>query len=236
MRHEAIILAGGEGTRIKAIEPNLPKSLIEVNGKPFLYYLISQLQNQGWKHIVLALGNKSSQIVDYTKKFFSDSGIQFSIEEKPLGTGGAIKKALSLCKNENILVLNGDTFLEIDLPNFLKFHENNHADISIAVKKIENGSRFGEVVFSSDKRINNFIEKKESIEPKWINAGAYIISKKLFNQYEFTANTFSFEKDVLEKYISKLRLMAFPVEGYFIDIGIPEDLTKARNEFKERNY
>lgn len=214
---EAIVLAGGFGTRLKEVVSDVPKPMAPVNGKPFLEYLLKDLSKKGIKHVILAVGYKKEIIKEYFKNKYEDIEITYSEELVPLGTGGAIKKALKLVKEEDVFIVNGDTFFDVDLKKMKEFHTENKSILTVAVKEMENFDRYGSLIIKKNKIIE-FEEKKKKDKGK-INGGIYLIKKDLLSRME--KENFSFEKEVLED--KKIEKHSYESEGYFIDIGIPED-------------
>lgn len=222
---EAIILAGGFGTRLCHIVSDVPKPMAPVNNKPFLEYVFNYLKDNGIKHIVLAIGYKGNVIEDYFGYIYKGIRITYSKEDIPLGTGGGIKKALGYCDNDNVFIINGDTYFDVDLHLMKKFHNIKESKLTVAVKLMRNFDRYGAVTIEEEKIIK-FEEKKNTICGK-INAGTYIINKSVFEKIK--SKVFSFEKSILEGEI--VDLYAFESDGYFIDIGVPTDFYKAQNDF-----
>lgn len=223
---DAIILAGGFGKRIAKAVPDLPKPLAPINGKPILSYILDKLDKWKISKVILAVGYRANDIQKYYGEKYLNIDICYSLEEKPLGTGGAIKKAFSILYSKNAFVLNGDTLFDIDFYLMQKEHLASNADITVAVKKSISSNRFGTLNIEN-KRIKNFIEKN-SLNVGPINGGIYCIGRDYFLRCEEEA--FSFEKDILEKKAQNDRFFAFESEGYFIDIGIPEDYERAQKE------
>lgn len=222
---EAIILAGGFGTRLKHVVSDVPKPMAPINDKPFLEYIFEDLNKKGVTHVVLAVGYMKEKIEEYFKNQYKNIEISYSEENSPLGTGGAIKKAVSKCREEDIFIINGDTFYDVDLEKMKKFHIENKSSLTIAVKEMENFDRYGSLVIKNNKIIK-FEEKKPMLKGK-INGGIYLIKKNIFQGIE--QESFSFEKEILEN--EKIEKYAYESNGYFIDIGIPEDYYK----FIEKN-
>lgn len=225
---EAVILAGGYGTRLKSVVHDVPKPMAPVNGKPFLYYLLDQLDRQGCTHAVLAVGYKKNVIRHYFGENYKKISLSYSVEDQPLLTGGALKKALQMAKEDAVLVLNGDTFFGVDFSKMLNFHYQTNADATLAVKELHDFSRYGTVNFDDSYKITQFMEKK-TCHKGFINGGVYILNRSIFDG--MIQDKFMMEKDFLEKYVGSKVFKAFPCDGYFIDIGIPEDYEKANKEF-----
>ena len=229
---ECIILAGGLGTRLRSEVADLPKCMAPVAGKPFLHWVIKYLQSQKITSFVLSLGYMHEVIEQYIHEKHPSLIVQFSVENEPLGTGGAIKLAMQLCNTENILVVNGDTLFETDCDRIFESHIAHNSNCTLALKPMQNFSRYGAVSIDENNFITAFTEKKY-MDAGLINGGVYLLNSNAFNQINFPEK-FSFEKDFLEKYLHKLIMIAVVDNGYFIDIGIPEDFKKANEEIKKK--
>lgn len=226
---QAIILAGGLGTRLRSVVSELPKCMAPVNGKPFLHYVIKHLQNQGVTKFIFSVGYKYEAIVEYLETL---PGLQYqlAIEEEPLGTGGAIRLACTKATEANVLALNGDTMFSINVNELLSFHLAKGADCTLSLKPMQDFDRYGVVELDTDSRVQSFREKqfyKEGL----INGGVYAINAKNFLTTPFPEK-FSFEKDYLEKDIQSKQMFGVIQNKYFIDIGIPEDYERAQHELK----
>ncbi|RXK86231.1 nucleotidyltransferase family protein [Filimonas effusa] len=224
----AIILAGGLGTRLRSVVPDLPKCMAPIHGQPFLHYVIAHLKAQGIVHFVFALGYKHEYFLDYLERTFPEGNYTLSMEEAPLGTGGAIRQACSLINEENVLVTNGDTLFKGDIPSLLRVHEQSKADCSLLLKPMQQFSRYGVVELSPDGLITSFKEK-QYYESGLINAGMYLLRTRRFLS-EALPEKFSFEKDYLEAFYRSRIMCGVPQDAYFIDIGIPADYARAQAE------
>ncbi len=231
---EAIIPCGGLGTRIAGVLPGIPKVLAPVAGRPFLSYVTEHLEQQGISKFILAAGYRYELIEKFIEdetgkgKNFPQPNVEFSIEQKALGTGGAIRLALNKTSSEHILVVNGDTLFNINLKNFTDFHMSNESTCTLAIKPMNNFDRYGAVEIDPRGNILLFKEK-QFFTSGYINAGTYLLHKNAFDDLQLPEE-FSFEKNYLEEYIHSQKIMAMVHDGYFIDIGVPEDLEKARQE------
>ena len=215
---KAIILAGGFGTRLKHILPNTPKPMADINGEPFLQVLIHYLEAQGFDEFVLSIHHMREIIEEH---FEGRSNIKFAPEDEPLGTGGAIRNSILHTGLEgDVAVINGDTFLELDYHKLFEAHKGR---LTIALRKVEDTSRYGRVEVDG-KRVSSFREKGISGKGL-INAGSYVINSEWFMEQDLPEK-FSFETDFMMKMFPEY----FVTEGYFIDIGIPEDYKRAQNE------
>jgi len=224
---EAIVLAGGFGTRLSGRLNGVPKPMVSIAGRPFLEILLNQLKRAGCPRVVLSVGHLHKVIQDFFGSSFNGMHLEYAIESVPLGTGGAIRLALQKAREESVLVLNGDTFLDADYGALLHFHAVERTNLTIAIAQVENAARYGRVL-TNENRIVGFEEKGRS-GPGWINAGAYVIGKG-FEWPQALPETFSFESDVLSREIGRLLPAAYPVNGFFLDIGLPEDLDRAQTE------
>jgi D-glycero-alpha-D-manno-heptose 1-phosphate guanylyltransferase len=232
MTSEAIILAGGLGTRLRSAVPDLPKAMAMVAGQPFLAYIIRHFSQQGINRFIFSLGYRHEVIEDYLSSQFSSINYSCSIEEDPLGTGGAILKACSLCTKENVVIANGDTLFAVDVRQLSGFHESRDADCTLALKRMRNSDRYGVVETNESGRITSFKEKKWYAE-SLINGGVYTLNVQRFLEIPFPGK-FSFEKDYLESFTNVKNFYGDAQDRYFIDIGIPEDYQRAQEELK--NY
>jgi D-glycero-alpha-D-manno-heptose 1-phosphate guanylyltransferase len=234
---EAIILAGGLGTRLKSVISDLPKCMAPVAGKPFLHWVISYFQKHGIEKFIFSLGYKHEIIEEYLNEEFtihhSPFTIQLSIEKEPLGTGGAIKLACKKATEQNVTIINGDTFFKIDLQQLSSFHQEQNADCTLCLKPMKNFDRYGAVELNENNSIKNFSEKK-IYESGLINGGVYALNVKNFLDKDLPEK-FSFEKDYLEKFYTIGKLMGLLQDKYFIDIGIPEDYERAQLEIRNED-
>lgn len=230
MQIDVIILAGGKGTRLNSILPDIPKPMAPINGKPFLDILLSQLNiYPDIKNVILAVGYKSEIIINrYKNSAAYNFKILFSEEKVLLGTGGAIKKASSLASTEDVLILNGDSFIEVDINKLINFHIANNASITISLKEISDANRYGNVKIDDQLRILSFEEKNSSNHTGLINAGVYLIKKNIFDNIE-EDQEISFERQILPD-MTKCDAYGYMISGKFIDIGIPDDYKRAQTE------
>ncbi len=226
---DCIILAGGKGTRLKKTVSNVPKPLAPINNIPFLDILIKQIKSINiLEKIILAVGYKSSQIIDYYK---NDNRILFSEEKTLLGTGGALQNALKLTLSENILVLNGDSYTDINFNDMWQFHLKQNSTLTIAYRSHEELSSFGTMQIEKDsQKILSFVEKKEGTSG-FISLGIYIINRNIF-QHINLGERFSLEHDFFPKILKTTDLFGFYTNSLFIDIGTKESYQKAQTLLK----
>lgn len=227
---ECIVLAGGLGTRLRSSIGEAPKCMAPVNGQPFLHYLFLYLAQQGCSRVLLSLGYKSEAVISWISELECSFEIDFVIEEAPLGTGGGIQLALHKCAAPHVAVLNGDTFFNIDLRRQFLFHKEKKSATTLALKTMRQYDRYGTVHTDISGCIRSFEEKKYT-EQGCINAGVYVIDRNMLLSKQLPEK-YSFEKDYLETYVHEQRFYGLEQEGYFIDIGIPQDYDQAQEDFK----
>jgi D-glycero-alpha-D-manno-heptose 1-phosphate guanylyltransferase len=224
---KAILLVGGLGTRLRSVVPSKPKALASIGERPFLELLVRQLSAQGICHLVLSTGYLAEQI----EEVLGDGNefgvtIEYSKEDTPLGTAGAIKLAQKFVQHDSeFLVLNGDSFLETDFGALVSFHRRHGGAASIAVVSVENASRYGTVLLRTDSRVQEFREKTGLDVPGIINAGIYVLGNAIFDR--IADGPASLERDVFPRLLEH-GVYAFEQRGIFIDIGTPDDYKKAR--------
>ncbi len=224
---EAIILAGGLGTRLKSKIPNLPKPMAPLNEKPFLEYILKYLAGFGIEHVILSVGYKSESISEYFGDRYENIRISYAIEKEPLGTGGGIRLAMELAKEDHVYVLNGDTFFRVNLHDLSEFYFAHGADLCMTVKRKRDFFRYGTVELDVCKVVG--FKEKQPVKSGLINGGVYITSTSVFDRFDLPEK-FSFETDFLEKQLEQLKICAMRCSEYFIDIGIPADYEKAIRE------
>jgi len=223
----ALLLVGGMGTRLRPVLSSKPKPLAPIGEIPFLELLVRQLRSQGIRRLVMCTGHQAEQI----KEEFGDGrkwdvSIEYSNEPLPLGTAGAIKLAERfLGKARDILVMNGDSFLELDFHQFIRFHQERGGWASIAVRRVPDAARYGTVQLDGLNRVVRFSEKMGIQEPGVVNGGVYLFKSAILEH--IPEGTASLERDVLPG-ILEHGVVAFEQHGMFIDIGTPEDYARAQ--------
>ena len=228
---QAIVLAGGLGTRLRSVVSDLPKCMAPVAGRPFLFYVINWLRLKGVEKFIFSLGYKHEIIEKYLNDQFSTLNYQCSIEEEPLGTGGAIQLACQKATEKNVIVVNGDTLFKINGKEVFNFHIEHVAECTLALKPMNDFDRYGVVELNNNAVVSNFKEK-QFYESGLINGGVYVLNVENFLAKKFPAK-FSFEKDYLEQYYRQGKIGAIVQDNYFIDIGIPEDYSRVQEELKQ---
>ena len=231
MIKEAIILAGGFGTRLKeVIGEDIPKPMAPVDGRPFLEYLFKYLDKWGVERLILATGHKHEVIEAHFGDRFNNQEIVYSREEEPLGTGGAVKKAMEYVNGYSSYIINGDTYFDVNLWKLANSFRAKEAESVMALRKMSDVSRYGSVKIDLDNRITEFTEKGNQTGMGFINGGTYILARKAFLDLDMP-DVFSLEKDYFEQYYNKLRIFGVRCYSYFLDIGIPEDYEEAQDAF-----
>jgi D-glycero-alpha-D-manno-heptose 1-phosphate guanylyltransferase len=225
---QAIILAGGLGTRLRSVVSDLPKPMAGVAGRPFLSWVLDRLAAQGFRRAVLAVGYRYEAIHDHFGDSHHGLPLSYSVEDSPLGTGGAIRLAAENLDAYPVFVLNGDTFVDLDYQAMRDAHDERGAAMSVAVCRVPDVSRYGALELRGG-RIVGFREKGPS-GPGYINAGIYILSRQVMDMIP-AQGPCSFEQQILVPRIAEIRPAAFITEGLFIDIGVPEDYARAQYLF-----
>lgn len=221
---EAIILAGGFGTRLRAVVPNIPKPMAPVAGRPFLEILLDNLAKKGFKRVILSLGYMAEHITDHFEGVYAGIELVPVVEERPLGTGGGVRLAMDQILSDHVYVFNGDTFLDLEVLDVESAWLSRRRPIIVA-RDVKDTNRYGRLVVE-DGCVVGFMEKGVN-GPGLINAGCYILPKGALA--DFPLNTsFSLEKDFLIPLANNRALETFVTTGQFIDIGIPEDFNLAQ--------
>ena len=228
---DVVILAGGLGKRLHSVTGGSQKVLAKVNGRPFLEILMDYIYSQGGRHFILCVGHGSEQVEAYFKDKYRNRRIDFSKEDSPLGTGGAIKKALTHVETDQFLAMNGDCFCLIEYAKLIAEHEKNRANATIAITKMLDIREYGNITVNEKKQIIAFNEKSTLLKAGFINTGTYCLNHDVFNLVP-GQNKFSIEYDFFPQLIGK-RFHAFEVENKFIDIGTPERYSWAQEHLKE---
>ncbi len=228
---QAVILAGGKGTRLSAVIPDLPKPMAPIGSRPFLALVLDHLVSQGVAGAVLSVGHLHQEICNAFGTQYRSLGLDYVIEENPLGTGGAIAKCLKMVSSDPVLVLNGDTFVALDYRALLATHRETGALATLTLRSVPDVSRYGRVIAQCGRVVQ--YEEKVSQGPGLINAGVYILSRCIFDGYDLP-EAFSFERDFLMPRVNELRAAAYITDAYFIDIGTPEGYLQAQRDLTGR--
>ncbi len=223
---EAIVLAGGFGTRLRHVVADVPKPMAPVCGRPFLEYVLDDLADKGASRAVLAVGYRQEVIRAHFGNAYRGMELIYSSEDTPLLTGGAIRQGVTFCRENYVVIVNGDTFFDVDIPGMLAFAKEKAAALVVASRHMVNFERYGAIV-SENARITAFEEKRFRAEGD-INGGIYAVRRDLL---EDMPAKFSFEKEFMERRVGDVPMYVWPSAGYFIDIGVPEDYERAQRDF-----
>lgn len=225
---EAIILAGGFGTRLSHLVSDVPKPMAPVCNRPFLEYILDDLIQQGMTSLILAVGHQYKKIIDHFGYDYHGVRLVYSIEKEPLGTGGAIENAMPHAITSPVFVVNGDTYFPVDLTAMMKKGKELEKPL-IAVKKVEDCTRYGAVTFAEDGKITTLSEKNKTGEG-FINGGCYLLPNDSFAQDK---TFFSLETEIFPNLVANNALFAFESDSFFIDIGVEEDYINAQSIFRD---
>jgi NDP-sugar pyrophosphorylase family protein len=225
---EAIVLAGGLGTRLRSVLADTPKPLAPVGGRPFLEHLLDSLARGGLARVVLATGYGAELVEQAIGTRYAGMRIDYSREFEPLGTGGALKLAAEQVIVDDFLALNGDTFVDIDLRAMMALHVRLGRPLTVATVEVPDASRYGTLEVEAGKLVG--FRARGTSQAGVINAGVYAIKRELLMQPHLPSR-FSFESDLLQKEVGALRPAVFPASGRFIDIGVPQDYARAQSMF-----
>jgi D-glycero-alpha-D-manno-heptose 1-phosphate guanylyltransferase len=225
---EAIILAGGLGTRLRAHVPHLPKCLAPVAGQPFINHVVGYLQQAGIQRFIFSLGYMGALIKKHIEATYPHIETVFVTEDSPLGTGGAIQLAGRQASSRHVAIVNGDTLFKVDLQSLSTVHQTQQAACTLALKPMHGSDRYGSVTMDATGRITHFAEKKWQGRAL-INGGIYILDMPRFLQAPLAA-PFSFESNYLEVYCQQRNIYGQVQDSYFIDIGVPADYERAQHE------
>lgn len=227
MTDEAIILAGGFGTRLKGVIDDIPKPMAPIGDEPFLSYILRFLEKNGIKRVVLAVGYKHEVISAYYGNIFGGMNLHYAIENEPLGTGGAIQNALKKCIRQEQFLVNGDTFFEVNLVGLHQEFSRCNAPLCFSLKPMQQFDRYG-VVVTSEGKVTGFAEKKW-VDTGLINGGVYLLKHNIFDSTGLSGR-FSFENDFMAAFVETRSFSYIVSNTYFIDIGIPDDYARAQKE------
>lgn len=204
--------------------------MAEVNGKPFLSYLLDQTISWGVKTVILCTGYQGDFIKNFYGNRYKSLSLTYSPEESPLGTGGALHQTLPLIQSDSLWVLNGDSYCDVDAETLLAQHQRKEAQVTIALTKVEDRSRYGEIELAADGSIIRFNEKGGESQPGWINGGIYLMNRSALESF-LPRKPLSLERDIFPKWIGQQFFGFQQVSGRFLDIGTPDSFAKAEKFF-----
>jgi D-glycero-alpha-D-manno-heptose 1-phosphate guanylyltransferase len=228
----ALLLAGGLGTRLRSVLPDLPKPLAPVRGRPFLAYLLDQIAEAGWTRCLLCLGYKADRFIETFGDHHGPLALEYSVETEPLGTGGAVGLALPQIQAARFLLLNADSYCDAPLADFSRFHLAHGRPASLVSVEVPDTSRYGRLELAPDDRVLAFAEKKDSSSAGPINAGIYLLETKLVESVP-PARAVSLERDLFPTWIDQ-GVMAWKTNSAFIDIGTPESYAQVERHLMAR--
>jgi D-glycero-alpha-D-manno-heptose 1-phosphate guanylyltransferase len=226
---EAIILAGGLGTRLREIVIDMPKPMVDIGGHPFLEILLRTLADKGFGRIVLSVGYLAEKISNHFGNDFAGLELVYSAETTPLGTGGALRLAQNHCLEDHTFIFNGDTYLDLEVSAIEKQWQINRKPVLVA-RQVADSSRYGQIKINNG-QLASFVEKG-SLGQGLVNAGCYVLNRFQLDSFPL-GTAFSFERDYLSQITTSSTIEVFISDGYFIDIGIPEDYARAQIELKQ---
>lgn len=231
--HEALILAGGLGTRLQSVVSDRPKPLADVDGRPFLERLLGQLARYGYRRAILCVGYRGEQVRDQLGNHHGTLALDYSFEQQPLGTGGALRNATHMLQTPHVLALNGDSYCDMDLAAFAAAHLGYGGDATVAVLHRDDRSRSGAVDLDPDGRVLAFASRPVTADPGLINAGLYMFDRGAIDAIP-QGRAVSLEAEVLPDLAARRTLFGWRVKSDFIDIGTPESYRAAPKFFADR--
>lgn len=221
---EAIVLAGGFGTRLRQVVADVPKPMAPIAGRPFLEILLGSLAQKGFSQVVLSLGFMAEKISGHFGPRFAGLDLAYVVEDTPLGTGGATRLAAAACIQDHVFVFNGDTYLDLEVELLERQWQAKRHPIVVG-RQVPDTMRYGRLVVDGN-RITSFAEKGIT-GPGLINAGCYVLATDALARFPLN-HSFSIETDYLVPEVARATVEVFVTEGMFIDIGIPEDYARAQ--------
>jgi D-glycero-alpha-D-manno-heptose 1-phosphate guanylyltransferase len=224
---KAVVLAGGLGTRLRKRVPELPKPMAPVGGRPFISYSLDRLVSGGVQSIILAVGYRAESIEAHFGNTYRGAALRYSVETEPLGTGGAIVHALRDEETAPVIILNGDTFLNIDFGALVHWYKQTESRLAMVLRTVKDVARFGSVIVSGGQVVG--FSEKGNTGAGLVNAGVYILRSDIFRAFSLPKR-FSFEVDILQGHCDELKPRAYVTDSYFIDIGTPKDYERAKRE------
>jgi D-glycero-alpha-D-manno-heptose 1-phosphate guanylyltransferase len=230
----AVILAGGLGTRLRSVVADRPKALAQVQGRPFLSFLLDQLVESGIRDAVLCTGYLGEQVPIVFGKNYRGLRLAYSRESSPLGTGGALRNAAPVLESATLLVMNGDSYCDVDMGAFWSWHVAQRSDATILLRRTQDTRRFGRVRVDTRGRVKGFDEKNAAIGPGWVNGGIYLLSRRRIRGIP-SDRAVSLEREVFPAWVRE-GLCGYRSRGDVLDIGTPESYAASQTELKPLDY
>jgi NDP-sugar pyrophosphorylase family protein len=229
---DVAILAGGLGTRLRSVIGDLPKALAPILGRPFLAYVLEQVDSHRFRRIIICCGHGAERIQNVFGYKYGGLELHYAVEDTPLGTAGALRAACHLINTDAVVALNGDSFCDLDFERLIRFHNSKCAELTLTLTRSIETARFGTATTDNEGRICSFREKAPDNEPGWINAGIYVMQKAWLNRLP-KRTFYSLENDVLGSIKGQkiYGYKSFESIDRFIDIGTPESYRDALNFF-----
>jgi NDP-sugar pyrophosphorylase family protein len=225
---DAVVLCGGAGLRLRSVTGNLPKVMASVAGRPFLELLLRQLQGHGFERVILAVGYRKEVIRAHFGEQTAGLNLAYSVESSPLGTGGALRNAAGLLESDSVLVLNGDSYTDVDLYGFVVDHGESNADLSLVVVPADGRDDGGAVQVDGKGRVEQFAEKKSQSGSRYANAGIYMLSRTLLYGIA-PGHPISLEEELFPQWLERRSYIhAHVFWGRCVDIGTPERYREAQ--------
>jgi NDP-sugar pyrophosphorylase family protein len=225
----AVILVGGLGTRLRSLLPDQQKVVAPVAGRPFVFRLLDQLAGAGLQRVILCTGYKAEQVSELIGASYRGLNIAYSPEPAPLGTAGALRQALSVINSDTVLVMNGDSYCEVNLSALWESHRRSAANGTLVVTEVPETRDGGRVTFDDAGAITSFVEKGTCHAAGWMSAGIYLLQRAVLEGIP-SGRAVSIEKEIFPAWIGR-GLHAFRTTGKFLDIGTPESYAVAQQVF-----
>lgn len=222
-------MAGGKGSRIRPLTLSRPKPLIPVANRPMIEYVVENIKKSGYNELIVTISYLKSQIKTLLQKDYADMKIKYSVEEKPLGTAGGVKKVAKYI-DDTFIVLSGDVLVDVDLNELLHFHKKNKALATMVLTPVDNPSHFGIAVLDNKNQIIKFLEKPSSDEvfSKIANAGTYVLEPEIFDYMDTKKGELDFSQDIFPQLIEeKAGIYGYVLDGYWNDVGRPKTYLQA---------
>ena len=224
---DVLLLVGGQGTRLRPVLPDVPKPLAHVGGRPFVSYILKQLADNGFRRVILCTGYQAQKVQNVLGNYFSTLTLSYSREKIPLGTAGALRRALPLLRSPLALVMNGDSYCRLNLHEFMAWHQQQGLEASLVACEVMESERFGQLSLSEGGHlVHSFHEKSELELPGWVNAGIYAMTRHLLAEIP-SQGSVSLERDILPNWAARGLLGAFKSQADFWDIGTPRSYAEA---------
>jgi NDP-sugar pyrophosphorylase family protein len=227
------VLAGGFGTRLRPVVADRPKVLAPVLGRPFLAYLLELLARAGVRATALLTGYLADRVEAEFGEDFGGMRLAYAVETSPLGTAGALRHARPLLARPAVLVLNGDSYCDLDLAAFIEHHRRSKAECTVALAEVPDVARFGKVTLVGGHRVTRFEEKSAAGGRGLINAGVYLLARHLLDEIP-AGGAVSLERELFPRWAEEGRCHGFAAAGRFLDIGTPESYASAAEFFARR--